>query len=302
MIDIEKQLQEVVGLVVRKDELMSLHTTLAIGGPCEFMLGVGNTKMLKHVLSIAKQYQVPFMILGNGSNILVRDGGIPGFVIRLVGEFTQIDVESTTIRAGAGASLGEIVNCATSRGIGGLEFLAGIPGTLGGAVATNAGAKDLWISHRLKQVRVINDTLEEIVMKPDALSFGYRSSSIPESWIVTGATIYGHACDVESARSEVRKYLDMRRRTQPIGERTAGCIFKNPTGDAAGRLIEKAGFKGLRKGAAQVSTIHANWIVNIGGATAREVLDLINEIRSKVKALFNIDLDLEIRIIGKDWR
>ncbi|MGQ9603752.1 MAG: UDP-N-acetylmuramate dehydrogenase [bacterium] len=302
MIDIEKQLQEVVGLVVRKDELMSLHTTLAIGGPCEFMLGVSNTKMLKHVLSIAKQYQVPFMVLGNGSNILVRDGGIPGFVIRLVGEFMEIDVESTTIRAGAGAILGEIVNCATSNGIGGLEFLAGIPGTLGGAVATNAGAKDLWISHRLKQVRVINDTLEEIVMKPDALSFGYRSSGIPESWIVTEATISGHACDVESARSEVQKYLDMRRRTQPIGERTAGCVFKNPPGDAAGRLIEKAGFKGLRKGAAQVSTIHANWIVNTGGATAREVLDLINEMRSRVKSLFNIDLDLEIRIIGKDWR
>ncbi len=300
MSSVFKELEEIAGLVVRKDELMSLHTTLAIGGPCEFMLWISTKEMLKKVISIANRYQIPFMILGNGSNLLVRDGGIPGFVIRLVGEFNTLDVEGTSIRGGAGVGLGEIVNCATSRGICGLEFLAGIPGTLGGAIATNAGAKDLWISDRLKEIKVISDTLDELVLKPWDLSFSYRSSGILESWIVTEATIAGNPCTVDAARSEVQRYLDMRRRTQPIGEKTAGCIFKNPPGDAAGRLIEKAGFKGMRKGAAQVSTIHANWIVNTGGATARQVIDLIDEIRAGVKDLFGVDLDLEIKIVGKE--
>lgn len=300
MVDVLKQLEEVTGLVVRKDELMSMHTTLAIGGPCDFMLWVSNKRMLKDVLSIANRYQIPFLVMGNGSNLLVRDGGIPGFVIRLVGEFTAISVESATITAGGGASLSEIVNCATSKGIGGLEFLAGIPGTVGGAIATNAGAKDVWISDRLKEVRVINEKLDEVTFSQKQLSFGYRSSGIAESWIVVEAAISGYLCGVESARCEVQRYLDMRRKTQPMGERTAGCIFKNPPDDAAGRLIEAAGFKGVRKGAAQVSPIHANWIVNTGGATAKQVIDLIDEIRAKVKQIFNVDLELEIKIVGKD--
>jgi UDP-N-acetylmuramate dehydrogenase len=165
---------------------------------------------------------------------------------------------------------------------------------------SNAGAKDDWLSDRLTRLAVIDGSLKYRELKPKQVGFGYRTSGIAPDWIVTDAVLRGHSATVEEARQQVEVYLERRRRTQPIGEHSAGCVFKNPPGDYAGRLIDAAGLKGAAVGQAQVSPIHANFIVNAGGATAKEILDLIEKIRERVKDAHGIDLELEINIVGKD--
>ena len=300
MTDVFEQIERIDGVATRKDELLSLHTSLGVGGPCGIMVWVSNMEALREVLALSIKHTLPATVLGAGSNVLVRDGGISGIVIRLVDEFTKIEVSGERIRAGAGASLGDVVSKATSGGIGGLEFLAGIPGTIGGAAVVNAGSKDVWVSDRLVELKVLTGEISEVKLTSKDLSFGYRYSSIGRDWVVTEVTLAGHGCPVEDARRRVEEYLDMRGATQPAGQQTAGCIFKNPPDDAAGRLIEQAGLKGFRIGGAEVSTLHANWIVNTGGATAREILDLIAEIQTKVKSKYGTDLELEVSVIGQD--
>ena len=280
--------------------MMSLHTSLRVGGPCDLMVWVSNVEALSKVLSLARSHSLPAIVIGKGSNVLVKDGGISGLVIRLVDDFERIGVSQAHLRAGAGASLAEVVSHATSAGIGGLEFLAGIPGTVGGAVITNAGSKDVWISSRLVEIDVLTDALTELKLGPRDLSFDYRYSSIDKKWAVTAVSLAGYRCSVEEARQKVEEYLDMRRSTQPAGVPTAGCIFKNPPGDAAGRMIEQVGLKGTTNGGAQVSTVHANWIANIGGATAGDILELIAEMRRRVRERYDVDLELEIDVIGRD--
>lgn len=300
MTDVIEEIERIEGVASRKDELLSLHTSFAVGGPCDLMLWVSDIEALRKVLALAKSRSIPAMVLGKGSNILVRDGGIDGIVIRLADDFETIDIEGENIVAGAGVGLGELVNRATAAGIGGLEFLAGIPGTVGGAALTNAGARDVWISNRLVEIALLTDDLREMTLSARDLSFGYRCSSIDEAWVVTGLRLAGYRCPVDDARRKVEEYLDVRRSTQPAGEHTAGCVFKNPRGDVAGRMIDQAGLKGYRLGGAEVSAIHANWIVNTGGATAGEILGLIDEIRKKVDEEYGVELELEINVIGKD--
>jgi UDP-N-acetylmuramate dehydrogenase len=300
MTDVFEEIEQIAGVAARKDELLSLHTSFAVGGPCDLMVWVSNADALKQVLMLARSHSLPTTVLGKGSNVLVRDGGISGIVLRLVDEFTLIGTDGKHVRAGAGANLGEVVSKATAAGIGGLEFLAGIPGTVGGAAVTNAGSRDAWVSSRLTEVTLLTGDLVERSMRARDLSFGYRSSGIGPDWVVTGITLGGYSCPVEDARQKVEEYLDMRRSSQPAGERTAGCVFKNPPGDAAGRLIDEAGLKGVRVGGAEVSSVHANWIVNSGGATASEILRLIEEIRCRVRDTYGTELDLEINVIGRD--
>jgi UDP-N-acetylmuramate dehydrogenase len=300
MTDVFEEIDRIEGVAARADEMMSLHTSLRVGGPCDLMVWVSNVDALRKVLSLARSHSLPTTVIGKGSNVLVKDGGISGLVVRLVDDFERIDVSQDHLRAGAGASLAEVVSQATSAGIGGLEFLAGIPGTVGGAVTTNAGSKDVWISSRLVEIDVLTDELRELELKPRDLSFDYRYSSIDSRWTVTAVALAGYRCSVEEARQKVEEYLDMRRSTQPAGAPTAGCIFKNPPGDAAGRMIEQVGLKGTTNGGAQVSTIHANWIVNTGGATTGDILGLIAEMRSRVRERYEIELELEIDVIGRD--
>jgi len=290
----------IVGVAVRENELLSGHTTFGVGGPCDLMVWVSTKQALQDVLAVAKDERLACFILGKGSNLLVRDGGIPGIVVRLVDEFAKTEVRGTEVEAGGGASLGEVVSKATSAGIGGLEFLAGIPGTVGGAAVSNAGAKDEWLSDRLTRLAVIDGSLMYRDLRPKQVGFGYRTSGIAPDWIVTDAVLKGHSATVEEARQQVEVYLERRKRTQPIGEHSAGCVFKNPPGDYAGRLIDAAGLKGEAVGQAQVSPIHANFIVNAGGATAREILELVERISERVRDVHGIDLELEINIVGKD--
>ncbi len=300
MTDVIDHLESIEGVIARKDELLSMHTTFAVGGPCDLMLWVSNRAALKQVLQISRSHSMPVTLLGKGSNVLVRDGGIDGVVIRLADDFTTVEFEGNHIRAGGGASLAEMVSKATSSGIGGLDFLAGIPGTVGGAVITNAGSGDTWLSHRTLEVSLLTDDLREVELEEGDVGFGYRTSGIGEKLVVLEVLLAGSLSSVEEARQGVEKHLSRRRTTQPAGQSTAGCMFKNPPGNVAGRMIDEIGMKGLSIGGARVSTVHANWIVNSGGATAGEILNLIEEIRQRVREHYGTDLDLEIRVLGRD--
>lgn len=300
MTDVIEQLESIEGVSCRKDELLSLHTTFGVGGPCDLMLWVSSRSALKHVLQLSRSHSIPVTLLGKGSNVLVKDGGIDGVVIRLADDFAAIEIRGNHIRAGGGASLAEMVSKATSSGIGGLEFLAGIPGTVGGAVITNAGSGDTWLSHRTLQVGLLTDDLREVEIEEGEAGFGYRTSGIGEDLVVLEVVLAGSLSSVEEARQGVEEHLSRRRTTQPAGESTAGCVFKNPPGNVAGRMIDEIGMKGFSIGGARISTVHANWIVNSGGATAGEILNLIGEIRRRVREEYGTDLDLEIRVLGRD--
>jgi UDP-N-acetylmuramate dehydrogenase len=298
--DIAESIGKIPGVAARRDELLSLHTSFRVGGPCDLMVWASNGGALEEVVAIARSHSLPITVLGNGSNVLVKDGGITGLVIRLVDEFENIEIDGGNIRAGAGARLAEVVNKAASSGIGGLEFLAGIPGTIGGAAMSNAGSKDTWLSNRLVKLGVLTSQIKSIELVSHDLNYGYRTSNLDPGWVVTGAVLAGYNCPVENIRRKVEENLENRSRTQPRGEPTAGCVFRNPPGDFAGRLIEKARLKGYRVGGAQISAIHANFIVNTGGATAGEILNLIQKIKHRIKGEYDIDLELEIDVIGRD--
>jgi UDP-N-acetylmuramate dehydrogenase len=300
MVDVFQQIEEIEGVAARKDELLSMHTTFGVGGACDLMVWVSTRPALKEVIQVGRSHSLPVMVLGNGSNVLVKDGGIGGIVVRLADEFTGVSVEDNHIRGGGGASLAEVVSRATASGIGGLEFLAGIPGTLGGAVLANAGSGDTWLSHRLVGLGLLTGDLREIEVGEGDIAFGYRTCGLQDDWVVTEVVLAGSACSIEEARRGVEEHLSRRKTSQPAGERTAGCVFKNPAGDVAGRMIDEIGMKGFKVGGAQVSSIHANWIVNTGGATAREILDLIEVIRERVKEQTGTELELEIKVIGRD--
>ena len=177
-----------------------------------------------------------------------------------------------------------------------MDFLAGIPGTIGGAVATNAGSKDVWLSHRLVELRVLAPDLREIEFGEGDVEFGYRHCGLDREWIVTGAVLAGYRCSVEEARRGVEEHLGLRRASQPIGEATAGCVFKNPPGQSAGALIDRAGLKGLQVGGAKVSDKHANFIVAQKGCKSADVLRLMDAIQERVREQFDIELAPEIEI------
>jgi UDP-N-acetylmuramate dehydrogenase len=300
VVNVYEQIESIDGVAAREDELLSLHTTFGVGGPCDLMVWVSNLEALKEVITLVRTHSLSTVLLGNGSNLLVRDGGIPGVVLRLADDFRAIGVDGDRITAGAGAGIAEIVGKATSEGLCGLDFLAGIPGTVGGAVATNAGSRDVWVSHRLVGLRVLAPDLREVELGEGDVEFGYRRCGLDREWIITGAVLAGYPCSVEEARRGVESHLDRRRATQPTGEATAGCVFKNPPGDSAGRMIEEVGLKGHRVGGAQISTLHANWIVNTGGATASEILALIELILERVGDKYGTELELEISVLGND--
>ena len=300
MIDVYETIGNIPGVAARKDELLSLHTTMGVGGPCDLMVWVSEASSLAKIVKTAKEEGVPVMVLGGGSNVLVRDGGVEGVVLRLVDDFARIDIDSGRISAGAGAHLAEVTSGATSAGIGGFEFLSGIPGTVGGAVVGNAGGAEDWISHRLVEIGVIDREGEHRDAAPGTFEFGYRTSGIPPGSIVTGVVMEGFSTDVESVRHMVEERLEARRLSQPVAEQTAGCIFKNPAGGPAGKLIDEAGLKGMRVGGAQVSNLHANYLINTGSATAREILELIQVVRTRVMDSYGIGLELEIRVIGRN--
>ena len=282
-------------------EPMSRHTTFRIGGPADIFVSPSSTEELAKVLALAKEYGVPVTIIGNGSNILVRDGGIRGLVISFGKPFSKIERKDNSVFAWAGATLGAVSLFAAGQRLSGLEFAVGIPGSLGGAVFMNAGAYGGEISQVIREVLVMTKKGEVKKRGAETLSFGYRHSVFQENGeIVCGALLALKEGDESEIKERMADYTRRRMEKQPLEKPSAGSSFKRPTGNFAGTLIEKSGLKGFGVGGAQVSEKHAGFIINRGGATAADVLALMAEVRRRVEEESGVQLEPEIRIIGED--
>lgn len=280
------------------NESLSRHTSFRIGGPARLMCVLAGLRDLRCVFELLAEYpHVPWIVLGRGSNVLVADEGFPGVVLTLGNEFKRIRVEEIALLAGGGTLLAAVVKEAWTRGLSGLAWAAGIPGTVGGALAGNAGAFDAAIGDCVRSVTLFDPAEGLRRLKRGEIVFGYRSSSLVEAGIVVEAELALEHGEVERIRSEMERFFRRRKLSQPVGIPSAGSVFKNPPGMAAGRIIEEAGLKGAREGRAEISSTHANFIVNRGGATAHDVVALIRTARRAGRAR-GVTLPLEIRLIG----
>ncbi len=286
--------------IVKLNELLKYHTSLRIGGPADLFCSPRNLEELIKTISIAQECHIPFWIMGNGTNLLVLDKGVRGLVIKLGEGFKNINFFDKTVQAGAGVNLFYLSKVAFNKGLTGLEFAINIPGTIGGAIINNAGFAGRYMADIVESVTFL--TKEKRIKKlPLAdLNFKYRECDLKRQLaIILEATLFLKEGDKEKISSLMEEYVKIRKNKQPIDELTAGSVFKNPPGFYAGELIEKAGAKGLSRGGARVSSKHANFIINKGGAKAADVLFLIREIEKRVEENFGIKLEREIEIWGE---
>ncbi len=283
---------------VRMSEPMARHTTYRIGGPAALFVVADTVADLACVVRTCSEHDLEWTVLGKGSNVLVADAGYDGAVITLGREFRRHDLQAETMHAGAGVVLAHLVQESFARGLSGLEFAVGVPGTLGGALAMNAGSRDEWIGSVVESITLWSPENGLVALKGHEVSWGYRRSGLPDVGIIVECVLRLDKGDVARIRAGMESSLKKRRATQPMGVPSAGSVFVNPDGDSAGRLIETSGLKGYRVGGAEVSTVHANFIVNAGGATAADVVRVIRHVRSVVIEEHGIELRPEIRFLG----
>ncbi|MBI3990466.1 MAG: UDP-N-acetylmuramate dehydrogenase, partial [candidate division NC10 bacterium] len=282
------------------DEPMSRYTSWAIGGPADGMAFPRDVEDLRTLLRLVKEEGLPCMVLGGGSNTLVKDGGIRGVVINLQDDFRWLTQDGEVVRAGAAVRVSRLLAFLSKIGLSGLECLTGVPGTVGGAVRGNAGAFGGAVADHLTKVWAVDQQGQDLFLAKDALQFSYRRFSLPEGAVIVEATFGLRQGDPPEIRRKISQNLVHRNRTQPVEFRSCGSVFKNPPGDYAGKLVEAVGLKGHRGGDAQVSEKHGNFIVNLGRATAKDVLALIHLIQEQVKAETGVALELEVRVVGED--
>ncbi len=289
-------LAEILGCDVRADEPMSRHTTFKIGGNASAYIKVGTLSKLSTIIKECYQSSVDYMIIGNGSNLLVSDAGIDKAVIRLDGEFKKVaPVDETTIFCGAGASLATLCKSALNNGLSGLEFAWGIPGSVGGAVFMNAGAYGGEMKNVIHSVHHITPSGEIGRCEKDELDFGYRNSVYRSNGcIITGVTVKLKKAPQQEIQAKMDDYMSRRSNKQPLEYPSAGSVFKRPEGAFAGALIEQCGLKGRCIGGAEVSEKHAGFIINRGNATAEDVKNLVNEIQTSVKNKTGYNLECEL--------
>lgn len=287
---------------VRFQEPLSRHTTWKVGGPADLFICPHNRKELEVTMKLIHRHQLPWRVIGRGSNLLVRDGGIRGVVIKLSEGFDYLKMDGTLVTAGGGYSTILLASKTAKQGLSGLEFAGGIPGNVGGAVYMNAGAHGSEISRVLVSAEVISESGEWARLKNEELKFSYRTSILQKELrgIVTEATFQLERKNKDEIVSVLSKWKDRRRQTQPLQYPCAGSVFRNPPGDYAGRLIQEAGLKGYRIGDAEISTIHANFIINRGQAKAEDVLALIQHAIQTVKEKFEVTLVPEVEVVGED--
>lgn len=303
MSEIEKAgpaLEKIVGSDgVRRDEPMKNHTTFRIGGPADFFVTPHSEEELLKVLSFLRKEQIPYFIMGNGSNLLVSDEGFRGVVICLASALTDIQVSEHTISALAGARLAAIASKAQQASLTGLEFAAGIPGTLGGACVMNAGAYGGEMKQVLTKVRCIDREGNVRTYLPEQMELGYRSSAFMRDHLtVVSAEMTlkdGNQDEISARMADLRQ---RRQSKQPLEYPSAGSTFKRPEGYFAGKLIMDAGLRGFSVGGAQVSEKHCGFVINKGNATATDVRALISEVRKRVKDQFGVELQPEVRFLG----
>lgn len=281
-------------------EPMTKHTSFHIGGPAELMAQPQSEAELQSLLLKAAEAAVPVTLVGNGSNLLVRDKGIRGLVIKLGSMLRDIKVSGNVLTFGSGVSLAQASKKAAELGLSGMEFAVGIPGSIGGAVYMNAGAYDGEMTKVVKSVRVMDAAGEVSELSAGELDFGYRHSALQGSGkIVTSVTVELAAGDKQAIAEKMADFSNRRITKQPLELPSAGSMFKRPPGYFAGTLIDQTGLKGYTVGGAQVSTKHAGFVVNIGGATAADVLQLISDVQAKVFAAHGVHLEPEVLVLGE---
>ena len=297
-----KELADRFGERVRFDEPLAPFTSWKIGGPADALVAIESTDEVAFVLRLCVRRSITWFVLGSGSNLLVGDGGMRGIVLRLGGEYASLAVDGTseagtvTVRAGASASLSLLTAQAASAGARGIGSLAGIPGSVGGALRMNAGTDR-------EMGEFVRDVWIQTPSKPDAHAvtpqYYYRRTSLARDAIVSHVTLAFERGEPATVRSEMQRRLVRRKETQPLQFPNAGSCFRNPDGNHAGRLIEEVGAKGWRVGGAEVSRLHANFIVNVDGATAQDVTTLLARVRRAVHERFAVDLELEVHLVGE---
>lgn len=287
------------GTVIKRTESMARHTTLRVGGPADLYVEPAGEADLAWLLRHCQATGTPFFILGRGSNLLVRDRGIRGVVICLAGpEFTRVEIQGTRITAGAGAKQKTVAVEAKRNGLAGVEFLEGIPGSIGGALRMNAGAMGGETFNAVESVRVMDYAGQISELKPAEMGVSYRCCARLKDRIALRAIFQCRPEPREAIETRMRAYNEKRWSSQPAAP-SAGCMFKNPTGIPAGKLIEELGMKGAFVGGAMVSLEHGNFIVNGGTATAQDVLELVGRLRQRAQAERGIELHTEVEIVGE---
>ncbi|MDI6703359.1 MAG: UDP-N-acetylmuramate dehydrogenase [bacterium] len=284
---------------VKINEPMSAHTSIGIGGPADYYIEVENESQLKRLIALCPKFRIPYFLVGEGSNLLVKDGGIRGVVIKLIGDFEHVKIKDEHVVIGAGVGLPRLLKEVTKEGLEGLEFLIGIPGTFGGAIFMNAGAYGKSISERVNWVKVMDSSTRVKVLASDDLRFTYRGSNL-SGYIILEAEVVLDKSEKGIIEEKMKELIEIRKSTQPLHERTFGCVFKNPKGYIAGELISKAGLAGLKIGDVKVSTKHANFIQNAGQAKAKDALAIIERIKKEVMERFGVLLEEEVITIGKN--
>ncbi len=283
---------------VLKDEPMARHTTIKAGGPADYFAIAESEEQVSFALKAAREANAPLMIIGSGSNLIVRDGGVRGVVLRLA--FSDMRFEGNEAAVEAGCSLSAFVMGAINAGLMGLEFAHGIPGSVGGAVYMNAGAYGGEVSERLKRVEGITLMGESFSIERGDAGFGYRKSIFQRGDSVVLRAVWGLEPDDGSARARIMEYAKRRQDKQPLNMPSAGSVFKRPEGRFAGALIEGAGLKGARVGGAMVSEKHAGFIVNAGGASASDIIRLIELVQKRVFEHAGVLLQTEVKLVGEE--
>ncbi|MDI3533836.1 MAG: UDP-N-acetylmuramate dehydrogenase [Thermosediminibacterales bacterium] len=283
------------------DEPMKDHTSFRIGGPADILVIPKNLEELKHALNVCRRIELIPYVIGNGSNLLVLDKGIRGVVIKIASNFSSIKIFDDKIRAHAGVLLAAISKKAMEANLSGMEFAGGIPGSLGGAIYMNAGAYGGEMKDVVEEVKVMDYSGNIKVLSKKEMNFGYRHSRIQEEdfLIILEALLKLQKGDYNTIKQRMDELAQRRKLKQPLCLPSAGSTFKRPDGFYAGKLIEELGLKGYRVGDAQVSELHAGFIVNVGNATAKDVLELIKQIQQKAKERYNVDLEPEVKILGE---
>lgn len=283
-----------------ENEPMKKHTTFRIGGAADYFAVPVLAEEVKGIVSVCKEMNVPYYIIGNGSNLLVSDKGYKGVIIQLYKAMSDVTVEGDNIRAQAGASLAKIANTALEASLAGFEFAAGIPGTIGGACVMNAGAYGGEMKDVLQEVTVLTSEGEVLTLTNEELELGYRTSVIAKKdYIVLEALIRLQPDSREEIKAVMDDLRGRRLNKQPLEYPSAGSTFKRPEGYFAGKLIEDAGLRGFRVGGAQVSEKHCGFVVNAGGATAADVDELMKQVAAKVQEQFGVRLEPEVKRLGE---
>ncbi|MBA4537608.1 UDP-N-acetylmuramate dehydrogenase [Bacillus aquiflavi] len=300
----EKIVEELINLNVGKvnrNELLAHHTTLKVGGPAELFIEPSSIENLQKTMEVIRKHKLKWRAIGRGSNLLVSDEGIQGAVIKLDSGLSTLKINENEIQVGAGHSLVSLAMIISKKGLTGLEFASGIPGSVGGAVYMNAGAHGSDISKILKRAHILFDNGKMEWLSNEEMEFSYRTSVLQKKrpGIVVEAVFHLKRGEKEEINALIKRNKEYRKNTQPWDSPCAGSIFRNPLPNYAGQLIEQAELKGYAIGGAKVSEMHGNFIVNAGGATADDVLKLIEHIKKTILDLYNIRMETEVEIVGQ---